>query len=89
MAGEQLFSANGCTACHSTGEDTIIGPGLSGVYVRAGERTALDVDGYIEQSIREPDVFVVDGFIAGLMPSFDELSASEITDLIAYLKTLN
>ena len=89
MAGEQLFSANGCTACHSTGENTIIGPGLSGVYVRAGERTVLDADGDIEQSIREPGAFVVDGFTAGLMPTFDELSASEITDLIAYLKTLN
>ena len=89
MAGEQLFSANGCTACHSTGENTIIGPGLNGVYVRAGERTALDADGYIEQSIREPSAFVVDGFTAGLMPTFDELSASEITDLIAYLKALN
>ena len=89
MAGEQLFSANGCTACHSTGEDTIIGPGLSGVYVRAGERTAFDADGYIEQSIREPGAFVVDGFTAGLMPTFDELSESELIDLVAYLKTLN
>ena len=89
IAGEQLFSDNGCTACHSTGEETIIGPGLSGIYVRAGERTSLDAEAYIEESIREPGAFVVDGFTAGLMPAFDDLTASEITDMIAYLKTLN
>ena len=89
IAGEQLFSDNGCTACHSTGEETIIGPGLAGIYVRAGERTSLDAEAYIEESIREPGAFVVDGFTAGLMPAFDDLTASEITDMIAYLKTLN
>ena len=89
IAGEQLFSDNGCTACHSTGEETIIGPGLAGIYVRAGERTSLEAEAYIEESIREPGAFVVDGFTAGLMPAFDDLTASEITDMIAYLKTLN
>ena len=89
ITGEQLFSDNGCTACHSTGEETIIGPGLAGIYVRAGERTSLDAEAYIEESIREPGAFVVDGFTAGLMPAFDDLTASEITDMIAYLKTLN
>ena len=77
------------TACHSTGEETIIGPGLAGIYVRAGERISLDAEAYIEESIREPGAFVVDGFTAGLMPAFDDLTASEITDMIAYLKTLN
>ena len=89
IAGEQLFSDNGCTACHSTGEETIIGPGLAGIYARAGERTSLDAEAYIEESIREPGAFVVDGFTAGLMPAFDDLTASEITDMVAYLKTLN
>ena len=89
IAGEQLFSDNGCTACHSTGEETIIGPGLAGIYVRAGQRTSLDAEAYIEESIREPGAFVVDGFTAGLMPAFDDLTASEITDMVAYLKTLN
>ncbi len=89
VSGEQLFSDKGCTACHSTGEETVIGPGLAGIYVRAGERTSLDAEAYIEESVREPDAFVVDGFTDGLMPAFDDLSSPEITDLIAYLKTLN
>ncbi len=90
LSGEQLFADNGCTACHSTGEETIIGPGLAGIYARSeGRVDSRTAEAYIEESIREPGAFVVDGFTEGLMPSFDDLSASEITDLIAYLKTLN
>ena len=88
-AGESLFSSAGCTACHSTGDNTIIGPGLAGIYTRAGDRTSLDSDAYIEQSIREAEAFVVDGFPSPtLMPSFDDFTDDEITNLIAYLKTL-
>jgi hypothetical protein len=43
----------------------------------------------IEQSIREAEAFVVDGFPSPtLMPSFDDFTDDEITNLIAYLKTL-
>lgn len=88
-AGEDLFTNAGCSACHSNGDNTIVGPGLAGVYARAGDRTSLDTDAYIEQSIREPGAFVVDGFPSPtLMPSFDDFSDDEITNLIAYLKTL-
>ncbi len=84
--GEVLFS--NCSACHSTGEDTVVGPGLAGVYDRAGTRTSLDAEAYLVQSIREPSVYLVEGF-AALMPAFDQLSDQDIQDLIAYLKTLN
>jgi cytochrome c2 len=90
-AGRELFSSNiisACTGCHSTGPDKVVGPGLEGVYDRAGSRTSLDADAYIEQSLREPLAFLVDGFPA-VMPSFDKFSAAEMQNLIAYLKTLN
>ena len=88
-AGEGLFSSAGCTACHSIDDNTIVGPGLVDIYTRAGDRTSLDSDAYIEQSIREPGAFVVDGFPSPtLMPSFDDFSDEEITNLIAYMKTL-
>ena len=85
-AGKNLFVT--CSACHATDDNKVVGPGLGGVYARAGDRTALDADAYIEQSIREPNAFVVDGF-SPLMPSFDYLSESDVTNLIAYLKTLD
>tara|TARA_B100000809_G_scaffold121496_1_gene119685 strand:+ start:914 stop:1381 length:468 start_codon:yes stop_codon:yes gene_type:complete len=90
-AGEALFNSNSvsaCSACHSTGDDKIVGPGLSGVYARAGIRTSLDADAYVEQSLREPQAFLVPEYPA-VMPSFDKFSDGEVLDLIAYLKTLN
>ena len=84
-AGENLFTS--CSACHSTDDNKVVGPGLAGVYDRAGSRTSLDADAYIEQSIREPGAFVVDGYPA-VMPSFDYFSADDVDNLIAYLKTL-
>jgi cytochrome c2 len=90
-AGEALFNSNSvsaCSACHSTGDDKLVGPGLSGVYARAGSRTALDADAYIEQSLRDPQAFLVPDFPA-VMPSFDKFSGGEVLNLIAYLKTLN
>ena len=87
-AGQALFNSNGCSGCHSTGDDKIVGPGLAGVYERAGSRTSLDADAYIEQSVRSPQAFVVDGF-PGVMPSFDSFSDGDMQNLIAFMKTLN
>lgn len=85
-AGENLFVS--CSACHATTDAQVVGPGLAGLYERAGGRTALDADAYIEQSVREPGAFVVDGFPA-VMPSFDYFSDDDVKNIIAYLKTLN
>jgi len=86
--GQAAFATN-CAACHSTGSDTVVGPGLAGI----GERAATRVDGlgpdeYIRQSIRESTAYVVPGF-GPSMPSFPQLSEEEIAGLVAYLKTLN
>lgn len=77
--GEALFASNGCSACHSTGSDAVVGPGLSGI----GERG----DAYLFESIKSPSATVAEGFDP-LMPSFPALSDEEINDLVAYLKTL-
>ncbi|MCH8115381.1 MAG: cytochrome c [Chloroflexi bacterium] len=88
--GQELFNSNSisaCTACHSTGDNKIVGPGLLGIYERAGSRTSLDADAYIEQSLREPAAFLADDLPA-IMPSFDQFSDDDVKNLIAYLKTL-
>ena len=87
--GETVFAGN-CAACHSTGTDTIIGPGLSGLIDRAGSTVAgQSAEDYIRESIVDPGVFVVEGFV-NLMPSTfaASLSSSDLDDLIAYLGTL-
>jgi cytochrome c2 len=84
-AGRNLFIS--CGACHNTDETTAVGPGLQGVYARAGSRTDLDADAYIAQSIREPAAFVVDGF-PNVMTAFAWFSDEDIENITAYLKTL-
>jgi cytochrome c oxidase subunit 2 len=87
--GKDLFAKNGCSACHLTSAATLVGPGLAGVGDRAGSRVpGLSPDAYIEQSIRDPEKFIVSGF-QNLMPAtFKDLPAADVADLIAYLKTL-
>ena len=88
--GESLFTVNGCSGCHSTGTDKVIGPGLAGILQRAATRVeGMSAEAYIEQSIRDPGAFVVNDF-SNVMPTrFDSLPDSDIQDLIAYLSTLN
>lgn len=78
--GQELFQANACAGCHSTGSNTIVGPGLGGV----GERRD---DAYLHEAIKSPGAVIAEGF-QPLMPTFPGLSDSDIDDLVAYLKTL-
>ena len=87
-AGMATFNAN-CTGCHNTSADRLVGPGLAGIGTRAETRVdGLDADAYITQSIREPGAYVVDGYPNAMTP-FTGLSNEEVSNLIAYLKTLN
>lgn len=90
--GEAVFTgASGCTACHSTGSNTVVGPGLSGVGATAESRVAGEsVDEYLTNSIVSPNAFVVPDFFPSIMPSTfaQTLTEQEIKDLVAYLVTL-
>lgn len=82
----------GCSTCHSLEPgEVIVGPSLAGIGDRAGERVdGLSAEEYIEQSIRDPNAYTVEGFAEGTMPSWDEiLSDTQIDALVAYLLTLD
>ena len=82
-----LFAEN-CTGCHSTGGKTVVGPGLAGVADRAATRVAgLSAEEYLEQSLRKPGAFVVDGFPM-VMPEWSHLGNDSIDALVTYLQTL-
>lgn len=84
-SGEALHTSLGCAACHSIADDVIVGPGWQGLYARAGDRTDLEADDYLVQSITKPSKFIVEGF-TNVMPAFDYLSDQELADLIAFVK---
>jgi mono/diheme cytochrome c family protein len=89
----------GCISCHSiTPGEVIVGPSHAGIGQQADEvirssdypGQARSPEDFLRESITEPDVYVEQGFQAGIMyPNYSEkLSASEIGDLVAYLMTL-
>lgn len=90
FAGKQLFQVH-CASCHVTdGDAVIVGPALTGVASRAGERMAgLDARQYLEISILQPEAYLVEGF-ENLMPSTlgKQLTGEEVDELVAYLLTL-
>jgi len=96
-AGEKLLKKKligtqaGCVTCHSLAAGvTIVGPSLATVGADAGRRVSgQPAEGYLLESINNPDAFVVDGFTAGVMPAAlaDELSDQQKADLVAYLMT--
>lgn len=82
----------GCSTCHSLEPgEVIVGPSLAGIGARAGDRVeGLTAKEYVEQSIRDPDAYVVQGYDEGTMPSWDGiLSDAQVEALVAYLLTLD
>ncbi len=89
--GETVFTANGCSTCHSTGDNRIIGPGLAGVFARAESRgTGQTAEEYVFTAITDPGSFIVPDFPNAMPATFgSSISEGDIQDLIAYLATLN
>jgi cytochrome c oxidase subunit 2 len=90
--GQEIALSFGCTACHSTTGEVIIGPSWLNLFGRMetlGDGTEVLVDeAYIEESILDPSAKVVQGFDA-VMPAFLTLTAEDIQDIIAFMQTLS
>src|SRR5262249_9382098 len=92
--GANIFQGYGCNSCHEADNATGkgVGPSLVGIYgstvtLDSGSSVQAD-DDYIRESILYPNRKVVAGY-KPIMPTYDEeLSEAEITDLIAYIKSL-
>lgn len=92
--GKQLAESNGCTGCHSIDGSKIVGPTWKGLYgstvtLSDGSTVTAD-DAYLKDSIVSPDKQIPKGFTKGVMPTdfSQKLSASDVQDIIAYIKTL-
>lgn len=86
--GRMLFYAKGCLGCHSRGSEGSmqVGPNLAGLAERAAGRVpGLSAAGYVRQSLRDPQAYVVGSFSGGVaMPDLD-LSDDEVEALVAFL----
>ncbi len=94
--GLAILKQNACLTCHSQDGSKIIGPSFKGVYGRTqlvetnGEtREILVDDEYITRSIYEPNADIVQGYMRGLMISYENIiSEEQVADIIDYMKTL-
>ena len=90
--GQKVFSSR-CIACHTMTETKNIGPGFKGIWgkqekIAGGTTVAID-ENYIRESILNPQAKIVDGFPAGVMPSFaGQLSEQELMGVIELVKSL-
>jgi cytochrome c2 len=86
--GEQIFTAAGCGACHvlsKAGGTGNVGPNLDELAQAAGERGGSPEE-YVQQSILDPDAVTVEGFQAGVMPSYEgRLDERQLQALVEYL----
>lgn len=92
-------NAPGCIACHSLEEGIVkVGPSHFNLAVKASDiiaspdytGSAETVEDFLRESIINPDLYVEEGLIPGLMYQFygNQLSKEEISDLVAFLLTL-
>jgi hypothetical protein len=97
-SGQGLFEEKvleghaGCVTCHSREPGEVLtGPSLAAIGADAASRVSgMAASAYLEESILDPDAFVVDGFDDGLMPQVwgDVLDDSQVSALVDYLLTL-
>jgi cytochrome c oxidase subunit 2 len=89
-AGEKLFNDLACNTCHMDSNQGR-GPVLAGIYGKSielqGGGTATVDDGYIRESIVNPQAKIVNGF-QPIMPTFQGLVTEEqLLQLIAYVRS--
>lgn len=90
-AGEMLFQRLGCGTCHRP-DGTGQGPSLAGLFGKTvnlqGARTVVADEGYIRESILNPQAKIVAGY-SPVMPTFKGLISEDgILQIIAYIKSL-
>ncbi|MDA8173148.1 MAG: cytochrome c [Nitrospiraceae bacterium] len=91
--GLTLLKSKGCLGCHTTTGQPLVGPSYKGIY---GKKVTVMVKGkpqvktvdekYLRFMITSPDVWVVKGY-KPIMPK-TPLTKKEVSDIIAYIKTL-
>jgi cytochrome c2 len=89
-AGKAVFDANGCASCHTfkpAAATGTIGPDLDGIAADAQKANRGSLEQYTNESIVDPNAYVVPGYQPGIMPQDfgQKLSDKQVADLVAYL----
>ncbi|HEX2268316.1 MAG TPA: cytochrome c oxidase subunit II [Pyrinomonadaceae bacterium] len=92
-AGQQLYQTLGCASCHGANGEGGRGPVLVGLFGRevalASGRSVRADEGYLRESIVNPQAKLVAGF-GPIMPTFQgQVSEDQLMQLVAYIKSLH
>lgn len=90
--GRGLYATKACIGCHTVNGTPSVGPSFKGLYGKTEQtnKGAVKVDeNYLHESILQPNAKIVQGFNAGLMPTFaGQLTDDEVKALIEFIKTV-
>jgi cytochrome c oxidase subunit 2 len=92
-AGQQLYQTLGCASCHGANGEGGRGPELAGLFGRevslANGGTVRADEGYLRESIVNPQAKLVAGF-GPIMPTFQgQVSEDQLMQLVAYIKSMH
>lgn len=92
--GRVLVEVNGCISCHSLDGSKGVGPtwkGLADSTVTLNDGTTAQADAFfLLSSIIKPDIQIVEGYSAGVMPKnyLDLLTEEQINDILIFIQSL-
>jgi cytochrome c oxidase subunit 2 len=92
-AGRGSFESLGCVSCHGANAEGGRGPALIGLFgskvVLSNGQTLTADEGYIRESILNPQAKIVTGF-GPIMPSFQgQVNEEQLLQVVAYIKSLS
>ncbi len=86
-AGEALYKARGCNACHSLDGSRLVGPSFKGVWGRAEKTSGGEVTvdmAYLKESVLTPMAKIVEGYPPAMPPQV--LNDLEIESIALFLQ---
>ena len=87
--GEQVFNSSDCKACHTLTDQKLVGPGLKGVMDGKGQYGDKLPNGKPLNDKNTVEWIKVGGVgKIGQMPGHPDLSTEQLSDLVAYLRTI-
>jgi mono/diheme cytochrome c family protein len=94
QAGRRTFEALGCPACHKVASEPFAGQAQSGPGPELTGMGSHHPPAYFLEAILNPDAVLVDGrgYVSeqghSTMPSYPDLTVTQLEDLVAYLSSL-
>ncbi|OUR73574.1 cytochrome c oxidase subunit II [Arcobacter sp. 31_11_sub10_T18] len=89
-----VFNENGCIGCHTTDGTVSAGPSFKDIYnteikvlANGVTKTVTRDEAYLIRAIEDPDAEIVEGYTAGMMPSFKgAINAEDMKIVMNYFK---